>query len=587
LISGIIFTRLAAQTFSFSDFYIRRIKRIFPALILVLLASLVMGWLVLLRDEYINLGEHIAAGAAFVSNIIYWQEIDYFNRASELKPLLHLWSLGIEEQFYIIWPPLLYFAWRRRWNFTLVLWLMMVASFCTNVWAVSTMPVATFYLPVTRFWELLVGSWLAYSQIIQKQHIECYRKRGVTKIGSLEISLANLKAGCGLLLLAVPLIGLHRELEYPGWWALLPTIGTFLLISANQEAWVNRNLLSSRLLVFIGLISYPLYLWHWPLLSFVRILWNEDSGLGVLLAALLLSFCLSWLTMRLVETPIRFSQFSSAKLVTTLLFALSSIGLLGLESRLGAFTVRLDTPAIDQINLAVRDWSFPKDINYKKNSGFRLVEIPGTTKSVVLFIGDSHIEQYIGRVKHLIDRRDFTTNPVTFATHESCPPIPDVNVSQPGVFCDKFFDFAIDEAKKETVQTVVFGAFWESYFVGEYSVPGFKENLVYYTKDPLKRPLKIDDIETLEVFRHFDNQLVSLRRLGKNIWIILSNPTSRLFDPHHMLSDRLNLIHPIDTHAFISRTEFANYVRPVDRILKYIASSTGCLLYTLTLPTIA
>ncbi len=138
LISGIIFTGLPAETFSLKDFYIRRIKRIFPGLILVLLAALVMGWFVLLEDEFLNLSKHVVAGAAFVSNIIYWQEIDYFNKASELKPLLHLWSLGIEEQFYVIWPPLIYLAWKRGWNLAYVLWLIMITSFCLNVWAVTT-----------------------------------------------------------------------------------------------------------------------------------------------------------------------------------------------------------------------------------------------------------------------------------------------------------------------------------------------------------------------------------------------------------------------------------------------------------------
>jgi len=574
LISGVIFARLSEDNFSFSDFYIRRIKRIFPSLIVILLASLLIGWFVLLPDEFSNLGKHIAAGGAFVANIVYWQEADYFAKPSELKPLLHLWSLGIEEQFYLIWPPVLYFIWKRRWIVGAFIWLMIIASFFTNVWASSSMPVATFYLPVTRFWELLLCSWLAYSQIVQTEHVVATKNNASISFGELEISFANLKGLCGLLLLSIGFISISKDVVYPGWWALLPTGGTFLLISASEESWINRNFLSCRVLVAIGLMSYPLYLWHWPLLSFGRIIENEDSRLIIVIAALSLSFLLSWLTTRFVEKPARFSRYPSVKLTAGFALAVAVIALLGLGGEFGVFSSRLGTPTVSELNIALTDWKFPKDSNFKKESGFRLVEQPGATKSVVLFIGDSHIEQYIPRVKYL---RALTPHSVVFATHEGCPPNPNVNLVEGDFLCHKFFDFALNEAMKDGVKTVVFGAFWERYFVGEFSIAR-SQVPVYYTNDSLKRALRIGDVATSEVFRDLTNRLSSLRAYGKTTYIILSNPTSPAFDPSRMLTNRLSLRQPVNTDGFISRTAFENHVKPITTILQDIAATSGSMI---------
>ena len=161
LISTIIFENLDRGTFSFAEFYARRIKRIFPALIFVLSACLIFGWLSLLPEELNQLGKHILGGAGFVSNLVLWSESGYFDNSAETKPLLHLWSLGIEEQFYIVWPFLVWAAWKRKLNLFYVTLSLLVASFASNIWLIQANPVATFYSPLTRFWELLCGSLLA------------------------------------------------------------------------------------------------------------------------------------------------------------------------------------------------------------------------------------------------------------------------------------------------------------------------------------------------------------------------------------------------------------------------------------------
>lgn len=167
LISTIILNGLEKDSFSFVEFYSRRIKRIFPALLLVLIASFVLGWFVLLADEYKQLGKHIAGGAGFVSNFVLWKESGYFDNTSETKPLLHLWSLGIEEQFYIVWPLLLWFVWKQRLNPLTITLIVMLSSFILNISTVQSDAVAAFYSPQTRFWELLTGSILAYVTLNQ------------------------------------------------------------------------------------------------------------------------------------------------------------------------------------------------------------------------------------------------------------------------------------------------------------------------------------------------------------------------------------------------------------------------------------
>lgn len=162
LISTIIFGNLERNTFSFIEFYSRRIKRIFPALLVVLIACFAFGWFALLADDYKQLGKHMAAGAGFASNIVLWNESGYFDKAAETKPLLHLWSLGIEEQFYIVWPLLLWFAWKSRFNLLAMTFSVVAVSFVLNVRGIRTDAVAAFYSPQTRFWELLVGSVLAW-----------------------------------------------------------------------------------------------------------------------------------------------------------------------------------------------------------------------------------------------------------------------------------------------------------------------------------------------------------------------------------------------------------------------------------------
>ncbi len=318
LISTIIFENLEQDTFNLSEFYIRRIKRILPALILVLVSCFIFGWNVLFADEFKQLGKHILAGASFVSNIVLWKEVGYFDNTAESKPLLHLWSLGIEEQFYIIWPLLLWFAWRRNFNLLIITIFVATVSFALNVYGLKQDAVATFYSPQTRFWELLSGSLLAWVTLYRN------RKKQIVDNNMLPHALSF----SGLFLLAYGLWRINKDLSFPGIWALIPVIGAVLIISAGPKAWPNRTILSSKPFVWLGLISFPLYLWHWPLLSFARVIESQTPDKNIRMATVLLSIMLAWLTYKFVELPIRFGKPIKAK-VSSLIVLLLLVGLAG------------------------------------------------------------------------------------------------------------------------------------------------------------------------------------------------------------------------------------------------------------------
>jgi len=331
LISTIIFENVENDRFSYAEFYARRIMRIFPALILVMTASVTFGWFVLQAGEYKQLGKHVFAGAGFISNFALWGEAGYFDNDAGDKPLLHLWSLGIEEQFYILWPSLLGIVSRRKPNAIIVTALIAVASFSIEVYTIKADPTSAFYSPLSRFWELMIGGILAYATLHKPHSIP---------------QTSSWRSPVGLVLIVASVVALDiTHYRFPGWWALFPTIGAFLLISAGPSAWLNRHLLGSRLLVWIGVISYPLYLWHWPLLSFARIVQGHPPSWSLKIKILIISLLAAWITYRFVEMPIRRTVGSAKPLILLILcavlFALGAIGYNiylrgGYANRLGA-----------------------------------------------------------------------------------------------------------------------------------------------------------------------------------------------------------------------------------------------------------
>lgn len=301
LITSIIARQLIHQDFSFADFYWRRVRRLFPALILVLAITLALGWVLLLPDELKQLGKHASAAAAFLANFALWRESGYFDTAAEFKPLLHLWSLGIEEQFYLLWPAVLVTLWKRRMTLLIILAALVIASFALSVHLAQSAPLANFYWPAPRFWELGAGCLLAllrehprYPGDVAKADDHRFLDFG-----------RNILPVAGLALILASIVEFDATTAFPGWPALLPVVGSLLILATPENAWLHRHVLGSRPLVWTGLISYALYLWHWPLLSFLNILEAGSPPITNRWIALGLSFLLAWLTYRYIELPAR------------------------------------------------------------------------------------------------------------------------------------------------------------------------------------------------------------------------------------------------------------------------------------------
>jgi peptidoglycan/LPS O-acetylase OafA/YrhL len=318
LISRIILSQIRADRFRLLDFYARRVRRIFPALAVVLFVTYALGWLLLMPQDFALLGDNIVAGAAFVSNLFQLRHVGYFDPDMAENPLLHLWSLGIEEQFYIVWPLALMLAGahiKRSW-----ILLIAAASFATSLLIFFGYAQWSFYAPIPRAWELLVGGLVAHHFVNRPKALPASRGRH-----------ADLAGLAGVALIGGAAFLYHRSILFPGLYALLPTMGALLIIISG-ESWINRTILGSRLMVWFGLISYPLYLWHWPLLSYLATLQNGEATKLEVALTVALSILLAWLTYRIVELPVRRAPGVVPKLVT----ALGTLAIAGVVTSIAA-----------------------------------------------------------------------------------------------------------------------------------------------------------------------------------------------------------------------------------------------------------
>lgn len=319
LISLIVFRELDQGIFSFAQFYARRARRLFPALIVVVASCLIIGWYSLFTDEYELLGRHVYSAVLFVANFRLMGEAGYFDVASHLKPLLHLWSLAIEEQFYFVWPLLLVLMARLNVSRLKTLLIFLIFSIIASAYYLNVSATTHFFNPLSRFWELLCGAGLAYTSLYYP-----------SVLASLE-KFKNAFGIVGLLLIASSYAFLSPALIYPSIWAFMPVLGTALIIAARGG--VVEGLLGWPLLVSIGLISYPLYLWHWPIFAYLRIFESGSPSQGVLFLGMLVSFLLATITYVLVEKKLRYktSIFATGGLLFGMLMLFAAGGIVAVN----------------------------------------------------------------------------------------------------------------------------------------------------------------------------------------------------------------------------------------------------------------
>ena len=433
LISSFIFKGISTFKFSFINFYIRRINRILPALLLILIALFSLSWYFFIPDDLMKISKHVFGSSVFLSNLVYLSEAGYFDDAAELKPLLHLWSLGIEEQFYIIWPLILILGFRFRLNVLILILLCIAISFVLNIYRSGYDANFAFFSLQTRAWELLFGAAIACMAPALRQ---------ATTVPKLFVHAASL---LGLALLLAGLLLIDKERRFPGWWALLPTIGSGLLIATGSNALVNRYILAFSPLRTIGLISYPLYLWHWVLLSFATIVTAHPLNTTQTLSLIGLSAGLASATYLFIERPIRHSLNTgkTASILLVLMVIVGAIGLYGYRHQ-GMLGQTKKAVLIDDTGV------------YPCRSSFLAKQLcvfgNRTSAETILIYGDSHAEHLTAALADTFGER----YRIIFAYSSSCyfgehPS----NIYKRPASCDTFVELARTLKDQNIVATIV------------------------------------------------------------------------------------------------------------------------------------
>ncbi len=452
LICSLITAELASSNFSIVRFYERRCRRILPALFAMLAFVTGASAFVLLPPDMLSFCRSLLASTVFVSNIYFWKSANYFDGASEFKPLLHTWSLGVEEQFYIV-VPLMLFAIAKWSKSKYTPWLLSISviSFALSFWAETHAPTGNFYLLPTRFWELALGAIAAIS----------------IPTGVVSRTAREITGIAGVSLIIYSLLALNDETPFPGLNALFPCFGAAALLYAGSYGnTVTTNLLSTKPLVFIGKISYSLYLWHWPLLALARYQAGRELTVletSIVLLASLIMAVASW---RFIETPFRKntilfnSRFIFASSGISIILAVL-IGFAGISSQ--GVTVRYPNFAPKSISgveryngdtcflnehQSITDWQGDKCL---------LTHIEGPT---VLLWGDSFAAHYAPGI--VDEAKELSANYLQY-TSSACPPIFDY-YSRSIPNCRAFNDNVPKILAQYKISTVVMSGRWESVF---------------------------------------------------------------------------------------------------------------------------
>ena len=541
LITRIIVTSADAGRFSFLTFYAHRARRIFPALVLVLLATMTLSSLMLTPDEVERVGRHVVAGALFSSNIALWREAGYFDAASSTKPLLHLWSLGIEEQFYLLWPAIILLLSKARRHRLAIVIAIGVASFAVNVLTIGPDPTAAFYSPASRAWELMIGAAIGIASLSAGRWRPTQAWREGASI-----------AGMGLIVAAFALLDGH--LAYPGWYALAPTVGTALVISAGGDTWINRRVLAQRSAVAIGLISYPLYLWHWPLLVLFRRVTDEHGTAGGTspsgaLLVVVLALLAAYLTYRFIELPLRRRPLMRAARRASL--ALAGTAMLGAVAVAWPVSNYGDDPDTLVAQAAHRDWQSPKS----NDAVYYVSKKRGAP--VIVFLGDSHMEQYYPTIEQLVEA-EVPRPVVAFSTHGGCAFLPTVYAR----VCAGAYARGMKVASLPTVRRVVIASKWYEYDFGDRG-----------STAPIDAP---------RVFGLLTQDIRTLRQLGKEVVIIASHPNAAEDDPEllaaHLRVGSLGTLAPTRFAKSFPLSEFEKRSALANGWLEKVATETGARL---------
>jgi peptidoglycan/LPS O-acetylase OafA/YrhL len=438
LISRIILSECASNHFSLPLFYAKRAKRILPALLIVLAFVWIAGWFWADPEQFREIGGHLIGNSYFTLNFWLFRDAShggYFAPDVASKPLLHLWSLSIEEQFYLIWPAFLLILFRLKDSILPAAILAVFAVSLTICLVLTTRdPTAAFYLPWGRAWELAGGALLAYRETFLLRLIPFAPRR-----------IANVGAGLGVLLIFAAFLALSESQPFPGWRALIPTAGCALVIAHPRSLW-GETLLANRAATFFGLISYPLYLWHWPLFAYAHIAPGVTPTRPVMFGLAALAVLLATLTYRLVELPLA-SFVRGHKRITalTLIAGLAATGLLGRETtgangfpgRFPPLVTKIFTYHASGANVEpLWDCFYDRDPRQRTldeererarqyYAAHKCAVVADPTKPTIMIVGDSHAAHlFAGLKRRYGDAANLVAMPATY-----CEPL-DLRQSQ-------------------------------------------------------------------------------------------------------------------------------------------------------------
>lgn len=531
LITSIILAEKQAGTFSLTDFYERRARRILPALFAVMLACVPFAWFWLRPADMKDFSQSLVAVSGFASNILFWRTSGYFESSAELKPLLHTWSLAVEEQYYLFFPIFLMLAWRlgQKWIAS-SLAVFAIGSLAAAQWASTNSPAAAFYLFPTRGWELLIGSFIA---------LYFSGTRGNQEISPLTREIGS---AFGFLLITYSIFGFNRQTPFPSLYTLIPTIGAGLIILfATQQTFVGR-LLGSKLFVGIGLISYSAYLWHQPLIAFSKHRSIDEPSKLLLASLAAAAMVLAYFTWKFVETPFRnklgFSrkQIFSYGVVGSLLFSIAGLTghfMKGFEGRLFADDREL-LSFLEYSNKSTSYWAGDCFLLDVEDYTYFVKKCPSQQRvGGVLLWGDSHAQALANGLSR------YRPGLVQY-TASGCPPLKDVYISwRPK--CKEVNDYVMKEIVRLRPREIYLHAYWASYK---------DEN----PEDNLRKT--IDFIKSASP--------------ASTIIIVGGVPLWRPSLPEYMLSKSIAL----DDEHYLRNT-FSNDVILSDRLLNNVAHATG------------
>lgn len=413
LIAGLILKELRLGTFTLANFWERRVRRIVPALTVVVVATIGAAWFIMMPEDFASFGKSIIGLTLLASNIQFWRDIDYFDNAAEEKPLLHTWSLSVEEQFYIFVPVFLLLLAKRA-KLNRAFWLLSAAavfSFGLSVYWTSRHPTTNFYLLPTRAWELFAGALLAFAP----SGLVLTRKWA-----------KEILAVLGLALILAPCFFYSSKTPFPGLAALPPVLGAALLIwvgSATTGLSAIGRLLASKPVVFVGLISYSLYLWHWPLFSLTRYVLVKTPTAAVWWTLIAISFVLATLSWRFVETPFRQRKILSPRrqlFTATAVLFVAMLGIGGVLYGSKGFSGRVGPLTRNLIETGKFNQSYVHELGVE-DIPERLVRLGDTNLPPSLLIwGDSHAMAILPMVEALCKEANRSA---VAATHAATPPV--------------------------------------------------------------------------------------------------------------------------------------------------------------------